>query len=155
MWLQIFWQHYGFEELSTRSQLKRINFAKVDNTAFVIFYAFACVCAGNNFSLFTGNMSFQIFLLVGHFTNWTRYSLLTDKTLKKITQDVLVRCSVWLIIMWNWQVIFKIWSYNIHWPTVISSTACYLFPEKLDATKKTILVASKTTTYQCILTSLD
>ena len=51
------------------SQLKKINFVKVDNTAFVFFYAFACVCAGNNFSLFTGNMSFQIFLLVGHFTN--------------------------------------------------------------------------------------
>ena len=39
-------------------------------------------------------MSFQIFLLVRHFTNWTRHNLLTDNTLKKITQDVLVRCSV-------------------------------------------------------------
>ena len=26
--------------------------------------------AGNNFSLLTGLMSFQIFLLVGHLTNW-------------------------------------------------------------------------------------
>ena len=49
--------------------------------------------AGNNFSSFTGHMSFQIFLLVGHFTNWTGHNL-TDNTLKKITQDVLVRCSV-------------------------------------------------------------
>ena len=37
-------------------------------------------------------MSFQI--LDGHLTNWTRHYLLTDNTLKKITQDVLVRCSV-------------------------------------------------------------
>ena len=45
--------------------------------------------AGNNFSLFRGHMSFQIFLLVGHLTNWTGHNLLTDNTLKK-TQDVLV-----------------------------------------------------------------
>ena len=50
--------------------------------------------AGNNFSLFAGHMSFQIFLLVGHSTNWTGHNLLTDNTLKKRTQDVLVRCSV-------------------------------------------------------------
>ena len=50
--------------------------------------------ARNSFSLFTGHMPFQIFLLVGHFTNWTRHNLLTDKNLKKITEDVLVRCSV-------------------------------------------------------------
>ena len=50
--------------------------------------------AGNKFSLFTGHMSFQIFILVGHLTNWTGHNLLTDNTLKKITQDVLVRCSV-------------------------------------------------------------
>ena len=39
-------------------------------------------------------MSFQIFLLVSHFTNETRHNLLTDNTLKKITQDVLARFSV-------------------------------------------------------------
>ena len=39
-------------------------------------------------------MSFQIFLLVGHLTNWTGHNLLTDNTLNKRTQDVLVRCSV-------------------------------------------------------------
>ena len=50
--------------------------------------------AGNNFSLFTGHMSFQIFILVRHLTNWTGHNLLTDNTLKKITQDVLVRCLV-------------------------------------------------------------
>ena len=50
--------------------------------------------AGNNFSSFTGHMSFQIFLLVGHLTNWTGHNLLTDNTLKKRTQDMLVRCSV-------------------------------------------------------------
>ena len=50
--------------------------------------------AGNNFSLVTGHMSFQIFLLVGHLTNWTGHNLLTDNTLKKRTQDLLVRCSV-------------------------------------------------------------
>ena len=50
--------------------------------------------AGNNFSLFRGHMSCQIFILVGHLTNWTGHHLLTDNTLKKITQDVLVRCSV-------------------------------------------------------------
>ena len=37
-------------------------------------------------------MSFQIFLLVGHLTNWTRHNLSTDNTLKKRTQDVLVTC---------------------------------------------------------------
>ena len=55
---------------------------------------FSKLSAGNNFSLFTGHMSFQIFLLVGHLTNWTGHNLLTDNTLKKRTQDVLVRCSV-------------------------------------------------------------
>ena len=50
--------------------------------------------AGNNFSLVTGHMSFQIFLLVGHLTNWIGHNLLTDNTLKKRTQDLLVRCSV-------------------------------------------------------------
>ena len=45
--------------------------------------------AGNNFSLFTGHMYCQIFILVGHLTNWTGHHLLTDNT-----QDVLVRCSV-------------------------------------------------------------
>ena len=50
--------------------------------------------AGNDFSLFRGHMSFQIFLLVGHLTNWTGHNLLTDSTLKKRTQDVLVTCSV-------------------------------------------------------------
>lgn len=49
---------------------------------------------GNNFSLFTEHMSFQIFLLVRHFANWTGHNLLTDNTLKEITQEVLVRCSV-------------------------------------------------------------
>ena len=57
--------------------------------------------AGNNFSLFTGHLSFQIFLLVGHFTNWTRHNLLTDNISKKVTQDALVRCTV---IMYNYHV---------------------------------------------------
>ena len=39
-------------------------------------------------------MSFQIFLSVRHFTNWTGHFLLSDNTMKKITQDVLVRCLV-------------------------------------------------------------
>ena len=39
-------------------------------------------------------MSFQIFLLVGHFKNWTRHNSLTENTLKKISQDVLLRWSV-------------------------------------------------------------
>ena len=39
-------------------------------------------------------MSFQIFLFGGHFTNWTGHNLLIGNTLKKITQVVLVRCSV-------------------------------------------------------------
>ena len=50
--------------------------------------------AGNNFSLFRGHMSFQIFLLVGHLTNWTGHNLSTDNTLKKRTQDVMGTCSV-------------------------------------------------------------
>ena len=39
-------------------------------------------------------LRFQIFLLVRHLTNIARHSLLMDNTLKKITQHVLVRCSV-------------------------------------------------------------
>ena len=39
-------------------------------------------------------MSFQIFLLVKHFTSWTRHNLLMDKTLKKIPQAVLERGAV-------------------------------------------------------------
>ena len=81
--------------------------------------------AGNNFCLFTGNVVFQIFFLVGHFTNWTGHNLSTDNTLKKTTQDVVVRCSVIVSDhkMWNWPDIFKIWLDNVWWPTVISSTA--------------------------------
>ena len=51
------------------------------------------ISAGNNFYLFRGHMSFQIFLLVGHLTNWTVHNLLTNNTLKKRTQGVLVTCS--------------------------------------------------------------
>ena len=43
------------------------------------------VSAGNDFSLFTGHMSFQIFLLVGHFTNWTGHNLLTNNTVKEVS----------------------------------------------------------------------
>ena len=39
-------------------------------------------------------MSFQIFLLVGHLTNWTGRNSLTENTLKKITHDVLARYLV-------------------------------------------------------------
>jgi len=66
--------------------------------------------AGNNFSLLTGQISLQIFLLVRHFTNWIGHDLLTDNTLKKITQDKLLRC---LVIVWDHNVElvrhFKIW----------------------------------------------
>ena len=40
--------------------------------------------AGNNFSLFTEHMLFQIFLSVGHFTNLTGHNVLTDNTTKKL-----------------------------------------------------------------------
>ena len=43
-------------------------------------------------------MFFQIFFLVGHLTNWTRHNLLTDNTLKKITQDVMLN---YLVIVSN------------------------------------------------------
>jgi len=39
-------------------------------------------------------MFFQIFHLLRHFTNLTKHNLFTDNILKKITQDVVVRCSV-------------------------------------------------------------
>ena len=39
-------------------------------------------------------MSFQIVLLVTHFTNLTAHNLLTNSTSKKIIQDVLLRCLV-------------------------------------------------------------
>ena len=80
--------------------------------------------AGNNFSLFTGHMSFQIFLLVGHLTNWTGhiYWLTTPwrRELKMCWWDVRSSCP---IIMWNWPDIFKICSDNVWCPKVISSTA--------------------------------
>ena len=57
-------------------------------------FCIAQYSAGNNFSLFTGHMSFQIVLLVGHLTNWAGHKTLTDNALQKITQEVLVRCSV-------------------------------------------------------------
>lgn len=42
----------------------------------------------------TGLVSFEIFLLARHFTNWTGHNSFTDDTLKKakMTQDVLKRC---------------------------------------------------------------
>ena len=48
-------------------------------------------------SLFTGHVSFQIFLFVyvqSNLTTLTGNNLLTDDILKKITLDVLVRCLV-------------------------------------------------------------
>ena len=61
------------------------------------------------------SMSFQICffqILVGNFTNnLTGHNLLTDSTLKKVIQKVLVSClPSCLIIMRNWWDIFKIWS---------------------------------------------
>ena len=60
-------------------------------------------------------MSFLIYLLVRQ--------LLTDHTLKKITQDVLGRLSViksdHYNYMQNWLDIFKIRSDNVQWQTVI------------------------------------
>mgnify|MGYP000037758589 CR=1 FL=1 len=52
--------------------------------------------AGNNFSLFTGLLSFQIFLLVKHFTNWTGNNLLTDHNAKLAGhfQNLVGRCPV-------------------------------------------------------------
>jgi len=57
--------------------------------------------AGNNFSLFTGYKInivslVQMLLLVGQLTNWIGHNLLTDSTLKKVTQNAPVRC--WLIM---------------------------------------------------------
>ena len=51
--------------------------------------------AENNFSLFTGHyvLSNLSFGPTFH-KNWTGHNLLTDNTLKKITQDVLVTCLV-------------------------------------------------------------
>ena len=74
--------------------------------------------AGNNFSLFTGHMSSQIFLLVGHFANcWTGQSI--DWQCMKAHVG-----SSCLIIMWNWPVIFKIWSDTVGDPLL--SLACAL-----------------------------
>ena len=39
-------------------------------------------------------MPLQAFLLVAHFTSWTGHNLMTDNILKKITQDVPLRCLV-------------------------------------------------------------
>lgn len=39
-------------------------------------------------------MSYKNFLSVQHFTNWARHNLLPDNILNKVTQGVLVRCSV-------------------------------------------------------------
>ena len=49
--------------------------------------------ARNNFSLLTGHVSFQTFLLVRHFSNSRQHNL-TDNTSKKITRNVLVRVLV-------------------------------------------------------------
>ena len=42
---------------------------------------FTTISAGNNFSLITRHtcMSFQIFLLVRHFTNWTGHNYFIDR----------------------------------------------------------------------------
>ena len=45
------------------------------------------------------------------------------------------------IIMWNWPDIFKIWSDNVRWPTVISSPAI-LIVSSLDATQICIIKLS-------------
>mgnify|MGYP006896145530 CR=1 FL=1 len=67
-----------------KNELKSVSFTVLSPFSF-----------GNSFSLlFTGHMFFQIFLLIGHFTNWTGHNLFTDIILKKITQNVPVRCSL-------------------------------------------------------------
>ena len=75
--------------------IKHLIYYRFNTVSPFLSISFSMLCnAGNNFSLFRGHMSFQIFLLVGHLTNWTGHNLLTDNTLKKRTQDVLVTCSV-------------------------------------------------------------
>ena len=52
--------------------------------------------------------------LVGHFTNLKGFNLLTDNTLKKLIQDVLVRCLVNTFDHnLNWLNVLKIWSDNV------------------------------------------
>lgn len=79
-------------------------------------------------------MSFQIILLVQHFTNLTGQNSLTDNILKKITQDVWGRCSV---IMCNHNVQFARHSQNLvrlclmttcyfqHYISVLSHNDCF------------------------------
>lgn len=62
--------------------------------------------AGN--TLLKGQISFQIFLLVTHFTNMTRLHLLTNKTLKKINsrcagyfQNVISNTDMCMIIFFS------------------------------------------------------
>lgn len=76
------------------------------------------------FSLFTGHMSFQIFLLVGHLTNLTGYNFIDWQHLQQDNwrREGEMYQSSCPIIMWNWQDIFKFWLDNVWWPTAISST---------------------------------
>ena len=69
-------------------------YLEIPLTLMRMIWALKSINTRKNFSFITRQMSVQIFLLIGHFTDWTRNNLLTDKTVKKINQDVLVRCSI-------------------------------------------------------------
>ena len=46
------------------------------------------------------------------------------------------RCAIrssYLIILWNWPVIFKIWSDNVRGPTLISSTGYHITAQPMDS----------------------
>lgn len=67
-------------------------FACIKKKSKQIDYIKADFSAGNNFYLFTGHISYQISF--GRTFDKTGHNLLTENTLKKITENVPVRCSV-------------------------------------------------------------
>ena len=78
--------------------------------------------AGNNFSLFTGHN----YVLSNLSFGWTFYKLL-DWTKYWLTAHgrTLIFGSLCLIRMWNWPVIFKIWSDNVGDPLLFLACALH------------------------------
>ena len=121
-------------------------------------------------------MSFQLFLLVGHLTNWTGHNLLTDSTLKKnITHDMLARCFVivsdhnsklaghfqnlvdWLLFpalyIWCWYMKVMCLNCGVKWSILTVNIMIFFYSSKIEVSGSKLLFKDTTLDeagiYQC------
>ena len=85
---------FSFKGLATKHTTVKCSIAVIINVAPQFLekqnpeFIYPFFSAGNHFSLFTGQMSFEVFLLVGHLTNWGPF-LKVPKLFGRILGDII------------------------------------------------------------------